>query len=353
MNLHELLSFGGFIILIIIFLIIDLGVFDKKAHVVSFKESLMWTIIWIVVSVLFFLVLRFFGNELHGPENMSELKELSIRYKHNLNFDGLSFQEAIKLYNHNLSIEYITGYLVEKSLSIDNIFVFILIFASFGIPEEHYKRVLTWGIIGAVLMRFIFIFVSSALIQKYAWILYIFGGFLVIAGLKMFFSKSDEKKDPSNNFIVKWLSKRFNITETLHGQDLIFREKGKVFLTPLFITLVVVELSDVIFAIDSIPAVFAVTKDPFVVFFSNIFAILGLRSMFFLLNNIIDKFRFLKVGLAVLLLFIGLKMLLIDWIEKSAINYETWHSLIIIFLILLVSVLASIMFPAKEEKNVQ
>lgn len=346
MNFHEILFFGSFILMIALFLVLDLGVFDRKAHVVGMRESLIWTLVWIGMAFVFFFFLRFFGHQLHGIANMEELKILSEKYKHGLNFDGLSFEESLQLYRNNLSIEYITGYLIEKSLSVDNIFVFILIFASFAIPQEHYKRVLFWGIIGALIMRFVFIFLSAALIQKYAWILYVFGGFLIFTGIKMFFSHNDDKKkDPSENPIVKWLSRNFNVTKELHGQRLIYRENHKTYFTPLFVCLVMIELSDVVFAVDSIPAIFAVTKDPYVVFFSNIFAILGLRSLFFLVNNIINMFRFLNVGLAVLLTFIGVKMLIHE--QLKSIGFETYHSLIIIFAILSISIIASILFPKK------
>ncbi|MDD4575525.1 MAG: TerC/Alx family metal homeostasis membrane protein [Bacteroidales bacterium] len=347
MNHNEILFFGGFILLVIIFLIIDLGIFDRKAHEVGIKESLIWTIIWIVSAFLFFVMLRFWGHELHGLETMEDIKMVSEKYKHGLELGGLSLNEALQLYRNTLSIEFITGYLIEKSLSIDNIFVFILIFASFGIPSKHYKRVLTWGIIGAVIMRFVFIFASAALIQKYDWVLYIFGGFLIFTGLKMFFTKHEKEKDPSKNMIVKWLSKHFNVTEKLHGQDFIYRDHHKTYITPLFICLIIIELSDVVFAVDSIPAIFAITKDPFIVFFSNIFAILGLRALFFLVSNILPMFRFLHLGLAVLLTFIGTKMLVHS--QLKALGFETYHSLIIIFLILTVSILASIIIPEKKE----
>ena len=349
MNHNELFFFGGFILLVIIFLVIDLGIFDRKAHVVGIRESVIWSTIWVATALLFFLFLRYWGDQLHGPETMEDLILLSGKYKHGLKLDGLSIDQGLQLYRNTLSIEFITGYLIEKSLSIDNIFVFILIFASFGIPPEHYKRVLTWGIIGAVVMRFVFIFASAALIQKYDWILYLFGAFLVFTGLKMFFTKHQKDKDPSQNAIVKWLSKKFNVTKTLHGQDLIYRENHKTYITPLFICLIMIELSDVIFAVDSIPAIFAVTKDPFIVFFSNIFAILGLRALFFLVSNIIPMFRFLHFGLAVLLTFIGVKMLVHSHLKEF--GFETYHSLIIIFLILLVSILASVFIPEKKVRS--
>ncbi len=348
MNQNELLFFGGFILLVILFLVIDLGIFDRKAHVVGIKESIVWSGIWIGTALLFFVFLKLWGHELHGPTSIEDLQLLSQKYKHGLKLDGLSLDQAMQVYRNSLSIEFLTGYLIEKSLSIDNIFVFILIFASFGIPSEHFKRVLTWGIIGAVVMRFIFIFASAALIQKYDWILYLFGAFLVFTGIKMFFTKHEKEKDPSENIIVKWLSKNFNVTKTLHGQDLIYRENHKTYITPLFICLIMIELSDVIFAVDSIPAIFAVTKDPFIVFFSNIFAILGLRALFFLVSNIIPMFRFLHFGLAVLLTFIGVKMLIHSQLKEF--GFETFHSLIIIFLILATSILASIFIREKKEK---
>lgn len=350
MNTSELIFFGAFTLLISLFLILDLGLFDKKSHIISFRESIIWTSVWVSLALIFFLFIRYFGYLIHGISSIEDIQNITAKYYEKVSISGLSLQEALELYQKNMSLEFITGYVIEYSLSIDNIFVIILVFASFGIPQQHFKRILFWGIIGAFIMRFIFIFLSAALIAKYAWILYVFGAFLLFTGIKMFIDRNQEQEvHPEKNPIVRWLSKRFPVTKELHGQKFMLKIDKKVHLTPLFICLIVIEFTDLIFAVDSVPAIFSVTKDPYIVFFSNIFAILGLRSLFFLVNNIMNMFRFLKIGLAVLLTFIGAKMLAHIWLEK--IGFDTIHSLIIIFSILAVSILASIFIPEKKPKH--
>ena len=270
-----------------------------------------------------------------------------MQHGHNLALDSaLGFEANMEMYRKTLTLEYLTGYLLEKALSIDNIFVMIMIFISFGIEEKYYHRVLFWGIIGAIVLRFIFIFASAALIQQFSWILAIFGGILVISGIKMFFEKNDEKIDTEKHPMVKFASKHFRLLPQGHGHDFFVRMDGKRYITPLFVVLLVIEFSDVIFAVDSIPAVFSVTQDPFIVFFSNIFAILGLRSLFFMLSNVMNMFWTLKYGLGVLLTFIGVKMLLHTFWH---IEIGTGMSLLIIAGILVLSILLSIIFPKKEK----
>ena len=348
MNLSEIIFFGSFTLLISLFLFIDLGIFDKKSHTISFRESIIWTTIWVCLALLFFVFIRYYGYLIHGITNMEDLQMVTAKYYEKISVDGMSFQEAISTYQRNMSLEFITGYVIEYSLSIDNIFVIILVFASFGIPQIHFKRILFWGIIGAFVMRFVFIFLSSALISRYGWILYVFGAFLLFTGVKMFLDRNKEQEvHPERNPIVKWLSKRFPVTKELHGQKFLVKLDNKTHLTPLFICLVVIEFTDLIFAVDSVPAIFSVTKDPYIVFFSNIFAILGLRSLFFLVNNIMNMFRYLKVGLALLLTFIGVKMLAHHWLEQW--GFETIHSLIIIFGIIATSIVASLLIPEKKK----
>ncbi len=348
MNISEIIFFGSFTLLICFFLFLDLGVFDKKSHNISFRESIIWTVVWVSLAMVFFVFIRNYGYLIHGINSMEDIKLITSKYYENISTTGLSYQEALSAYHKNMSIEFITGYVIEYSLSIDNIFVIILVFASFGIPQKHFKRILFWGIIGAFIMRFIFIFLSSALIARYGWILYVFGAFLLFTGVKMFLDRNKEQEvHPEKNPIVKWLSKRFPVTKELHGQKFLVKIDKKIHLTPLFICLVVIEFTDLIFAVDSVPAIFSVTKDPYIVFFSNIFAILGLRSLFFLVNNIMNMFRYLKVGLAVLLTFIGVKMLAHHWLEQW--GFETIHSLLVIFGILAVSILASVFIPVKKK----
>ena len=260
-------------------------------------------------------------------------------------------ENSIQLYDQNLGLEFLTGYIVEYALSVDNIFVMILIFTAFGVAPRNYHRVLFWGILGAIVMRFIFIFVGAALIEKFSWIMYIFGAFLVITGIKMFLEKDKEEKiDTQNHPVVKFANKYFKVHDNFVGNKFFVVVDGVKKMTPLFLVLLIIEATDLIFAVDSIPAIFSVTKDPYVVFFSNIFAIIGLRSMFFMLAGIVDKFRFLKVGLAVLLTFIGLKMIFHHQLDNW--GFTTTHSLLTILGILGLSILLSVIFPEnKKIKN--
>jgi tellurite resistance protein TerC len=284
---------------------------------------------------------------IHGIDNLGDLQDRIVKYKHPINIEGLTYPEAIVLYEKNLALEYLTGYIIEKSLSVDNIFVIILIFYAFGVEEKYYKRVLTWGILGAVVMRFIFIFTGAALVAKFDWILYLFGVFLVITGAKLFFGKHEEDKiDAEKHWVVRFASKYFNVYKGYVGQKFFVKMDGKWFITPLFIVLLVIEFSDVIFAVDSIPAIFAISKDPYIIFFSNIFAILGLRALFFLLVNVLNKFYYLKAGLSVLLIFIGLKMLVHE--PLTNIGFTTVHSLYVVLGILTLSIIISVLFPPKS-----
>lgn len=335
-------------IIILAVLLVDLVVIGRKSHTLPFREALYWTIAWVALSLSFYIGLRFFGHKLHDFQDIQSIQINIEKFRHAINIEGLSFTEAIKLYNHNLSLEYLTGYIIEYSLSVDNIFVIIMIFLSFNIPNRLYKKVLFWGILGAVVFRFIFIFIASALIQRFEWVLYIFGGFLVIIAFKMgweFVSgRESQKVDTEHHPVVVFLSKIFSIKKKDESDKFWVREKGKLFITPLFIVLMVIEFSDVIFAVDSVPAVFSVTRDPFIVFFSNIFAILGLRSLFFLVSDMVNRFRFLKLGLAFLLGFVGLKMLI-------HLPLSTNEALLVIISILGFFILLSVLFPRKPEIN--
>ena len=350
-NLHEFLVFFGFLFFIFLMLAVDLGVFNRKSHAMSFREALGWTMTWVFVSFLFYLLIRFFGDQLHGLTDIEGIKQNILKYHHPIKVDGMTFQQAINLYNRNLSLEYLTGYLIEYSLSVDNIFVIIMIFLSFNIQQRYYHRILFWGILGAIIMRFIFIFAASALIQRFEVIMYFFGALLIIVGVKMgkeFFStKNEELIDPNKHPLVRFISKIFPVTHEEKGHHFWVREKGKFYITPLLIVLIFVEFMDVVFAIDSVPAVFSVTRDPYIVFFSNIFAILGLRSLFFLVNDVMNRFRFLKLGLAFLLSYVGVKMILQQAID---LHISTKMSLGIIIGILAFFVILSMIFPDKEVK---
>ncbi len=346
---HEIVVFTGFLLFIILMLSLDLGIIHKKSHALTFREALLWTIFWVGLAIVFYLLIRFFGNEMHGIRNKADIQLLVNHYHHPINIINSDLPKAIEDYNRNLSLEYLTGYLIEYSLSVDNIFVIIMIFLSFNIEHRYYHRVLFWGILGAIVMRFLFIFVASALIERFEWILIVFGVILVYLGVKLgweFFSgKTAEKIDTHYHPVVKFISRFFSVTRDKTGQRFWIREKGKIFITPLLIVLIIIEFSDVLFAVDSVPAVFSVTRDPLIVFFSNISAVLGLRALFFLVMNVMNRFRFLKLGLACLLSFIGVKMVF-------QFNISTNHSLGIIIGILSLFVLLSMIFPDKKEDSV-
>lgn len=345
---NESIFFGSFLLFIILMLSIDLGVFNKKDKKVSMKEAAVMSFIWVSFAIGFYFILLSEGEVLHGITNFAQLQEVTTRHLHNITLIPDNYTESLARYKQNLALEFLTGYVIEYALSVDNIFVMVLIFSAFKVDERYYHRVLFWGIIGAVIMRFLFIFIGSTLISEFGWILYLFGAFLVYTGIMMFVNKDeDDTIDTENHKVVKLASRFFSVYPEYVGNKFFVRVNGKRMVTPLFIVLLIVEFTDLIFAVDSIPAIFAVTKDPYIVFFSNIFAILGLRSMFFLLINVIHKFHYLKTGLAFLLMFIGVKMLAHHWLKEW--GFTTQHSLFIILFILVVSVVTSLMFPQKKK----
>ncbi len=295
----------GFIVFVLAMLALDLGVFHRKAHVVSIKESLIWTAVWVVLALVF-------------------------------NAGVWHYAGAQK------ALEFFTGYLIEKSLSVDNIFVFALLFSYFAVPLKFQHRLLFWGILGALVMRAVMIGAGVALITKFAWIIYVFGAFLILTGIKMIV-KREEEIHPERNPVVKWFKKLMPVTPDYRGDKFFVRENGIRMATPLFVVLLLVEFTDLIFAVDSIPAIFAVTTDPFIVYTSNVFAILGLRSLYFALAGVMDKFHYLKVGLGVVLTFVGVKMLL----AHTAWKIDTLVSLGVIVLILTAAVVMSLLRPKK------
>ena len=345
---NEVIFFAGFIAVISLMLMLDLGVFSKTDHEVKFKEAAAWTFVWVALSMGFYFIIRTHGDLVHGVDNFSDLFHIAEKYAPHLNLIPGDFGQSLEIYRSNMATEYITGYLLEYALSIDNIFVIILIFNSFNVAPKYYKKVLFWGVLGAVLMRFVFIFLGSALIQQFSWIIYIFGLLLVYQGGKIFFEKDeDEAIDPGKHPVVRFASRYLPVFPRYVKEHFFVRTKtGKFYFTPIFVVVLIIEFTDLIFAVDSVPAVFAVTKDPYVVFFSNIFAIMGLRSMFFFLSNIVGLFRFLKYGLGVLLVFIGCKMLAHSYLDE--IGFKTVYSLYVILGILAVSVLASVLIPEKK-----
>ncbi|MFN4144909.1 MAG: TerC/Alx family metal homeostasis membrane protein [Runella sp.] len=351
---NEIIFFGGFTLFVVFVMLIDLGVFTKqKSHVVGFKEAGIWSAIWVTLSVAFYFFLKNFGYLVHDVSNMAQLQAVVNQYAKHLQLIPDDFAASLKIFQDNMALEYITGYLVEYSLSADNIFVFIMIFNSFGVHEKFYKKILIWGISGAVILRFIFIFVGAALLQRFEWIIYLFGGFLVYTGLKILFEKEgDDQIEPAKHPAVRFAAKYFNVYKR-NVIDHFFvynRRLQKWYITPIFVVVIVVAFTDLVFAVDSIPAIFSITKDPYIVFFSNVFAIMGLRSMFFFLSSIMDKFHYLKPGLGILLTYIGVKMLVHSYLHEW--GFKTVYSLYIIVGILGVAILASLLFPKKEAATV-
>lgn len=302
-------------------LVLDLGVFHRRPHTVSFKEATVWSVIWVLISLLFNL-----GLYIWVKQQFMDQPELAKR------FAG----------------EFLAGYVVEKSLAVDNIFVIAVIFSYFAIPSHLQHRVLFYGIIGAIVFRAIFIALGSWLMQ-YHWVMYLFGAFLILTGIKLFM-QPDESKSPGDNFLVKWVTKRFPATPELHGSKFFVKsDSGKWLVTPLFLALIVVEFTDIVFAVDSVPAIFAITKEPFIVFSSNMFAILGLRSMYFMLGGLMPMFTYLKYGLGLILIFVGLKM---AWLNDAfGGKFPISWSLAIIGSILVLSMVASIVFKPKKNET--
>lgn len=343
----EFLFIAGFIVFIGLMMAIDLGLFGKASKPVSLKQAAIMSGVWVTLAMAFYMLILNFGHLLHNVDSLAKLRDINQKHFHRLAIDNTNLPADLQVYRQTLGLEFLTGYVVEYALSVDNIFVMVLIFTAFGVAPKNYHTVLLWGIIGAIVMRFLFIFLGAALIERFHWILYLFGAFLVYTGISMFVNRNKEEKiDPENHKVVKFAARFFAVHPHFVGNKFFVKIEGKRMITPLFLVLLIIETTDLIFAVDSIPAIFSITKDPYIVFFSNIFAILGLRSMFFLLVNIIEKFHYLKVGLAALLAFIGLKMLTSHYAEQ--IGLTTANSLIIILSILATSIVASLVFPKKK-----
>ena len=345
----RILFFIAFMVFVIFMLALDLGVFHKKDHEIKIKEAAIWTGVWVTLAMLFGILLRFHAEWVHGIGGMDDLLAYAQKAGlQNLVQPSMEYAQALEAYRKEIFNQDLAGYFLEESLSIDNIFVMIMIFVSFGIDKKYYHRILFWGILGAIVLRFLFIFLLGAIIGKISWVLAIFGVILIYSGIKMFVKKGEEKIDTANHPAVKFASRFFPVTREVHGHDFFIRKDGRAFMTPLFLVLLVIEFSDIIFAVDSIPAVFSVTTDTFIVFFSNIFAIMGLRSLFFLLSNVTDMFWLLRYGLGVLLCFIGVKMIGHEFFH---LEISTQASLIVILGILVGSILFSLLFPQKRQST--
>jgi len=316
MNIGEPWMWVAFIVFVVAMLALDLFVFGgRKAHRVSVREATCWVVAWCALALAFAGLLRWYLNGEFGPE-IAQRKML----------------------------EFLTGYLIEQSLSIDNMFVFVMIFGYFAVPSELQRRVLLYGVLGAIVMRAAMIFAGVWLVSQFAWLLYVFGVFLIITGIKMLVF-AGQRPDLDKNPLLHWIRGHLRITNGLHGEHFFVLRDGRRWATPMFLVLVLIEASDLVFAIDSIPAIFAITTDPFIVFTSNIFAIMGLRALYFLLADMAERFHLLKYGLATVLVFIGAKMTLMPWLHLPV----EW-SLAVVGGIILTSVLLSLIMTRKEDR---
>jgi len=300
----------GFSLFILFMLSLDLGLFNRKAHAIKYREAAIWSIVWITLAIIFAGIVFWYQGT-------------------------------------DLGLKFLTGYVIELSLSVDNLFVFLLLFSFFKVPAKVQHRVLFWGVLGALVMRLTMIFIGAALINRFHWIIYVFGAFLVYTGIKMF-RQEDTDIQPEENPIVRALTRRIPITRHYEDEKFFTRVDGKRTGTLLLLVLMIVEVTDLVFAVDSIPAIFAITTNTFIVYTSNVFAILGLRSMYFLLAGVVEKFQYLRMGLAIVLTFIGAKMLL----EAFHIVIPVWVSLVAVATVLLASVVASILWPTHAEMDI-
>jgi tellurite resistance protein TerC len=308
---------AGFGVFVLLMLAVDMFLLGRNgAQKVSAKEALIWSLVWFVMAMLF-------GGLLWGWLDHSVGREIADAR----------------------AMEYLTGYLLEKTLAMDNIFVFVMIFSYFAVPLEYQKRVLVYGVLGAIVLRALMILLGAWLIAEFHWVLYVFGAFLLITGIKMFVF-ADHEPDLANNPLLKWVKKHLRVTSDYHGDKFWIMDKGVRWFTPMFLVLVLIEFSDVIFAMDSIPAIFAITDDPFIVFTSNIFAIMGLRALYFLLADMAERFHLLKFGLAVVLMFVGTKMLIVEWFKVPVAV-----SLAVVVAVIGTSILLSLLATRKQKQH--
>jgi tellurite resistance protein TerC len=322
---HYWWFYVGFTAFVLGMLALDLGVFHREAHVVGFKEALSWSAVWITLAMVF-------GYGLY--------QYALWKFPLDPRLAGLDHAALAK----QTGLEYLTGFVVEKSLSVDNVFVFVVVFSYFAVPAAYQHRVLFYGILGALFFRIIFISLGSVLMQ-FHWVIWLFGGFLILTGFKILFAP-EKPIDPEKNPVIRLLRRLMPVTPQLHGQKFLTKINGLWHATPLFVCLVFIEITDIVFAVDSVPAIFAITKEPLIVFTSNVFAILGLRALFFLLAGVMHKFRFLKYGLGLILVFVGLKMVWLN--EAFGGKFPITWSLGIIGALLALSIVASLVIPARK-----
>ena len=305
-----------FNVFVLVMLALDLGVFHRRKHVIAFREAIGWTMVWVALAGGFAVLIYYFGHILTGGHARP---------------------------NPELSLEFVTGYLIEESLSVDNLFVFLVIFRYFAVPRKHQHEVLFWGVVGALVMRGIFIVVGIKLLDAFSWVIHVFGAILIYSGVKLF-RQHDAEIDPGSNIVLRWFRKLFRVTKDYEEGKFFVARKGIRYATPLAVVLVMIETTDLLFATDSIPAVLAITREPFIVYTSNVFAILGLRSLYFVLAGMIEVFHLLHYGLSVILIFIGLKML-----ASHYVRIPIGVALGVVAGVLLVSVVLSLIIPKKAE----
>ncbi|MDT5157705.1 MAG: tellurite resistance protein TerC [Acidobacteriota bacterium] len=315
---YSIWAWAGFGIFILLMLTLDLGVLNRKAHTVRYREAAIWSVVWVMLA---------------------------------LGFAGIVFWRE----GRQTGLEFLTGYVIELSLSVDNLFIFLLIFSYFKVPSKYQHRVLFWGVLGALVMRMTMIALGATLVERFHWVLYVFGVFLIYTGFKML--RQDEgNANPEDNVIVRFVTRHIPVTRRYEGEKFFTQVDGRKMGTLLLLVLVIVEVSDLVFAVDSIPAIFGITTNPFIVYTSNVFAILGLRSLYFLLAGVVEKFHYLKVGLSVVLTFVGVKMLTEGYLmQRLGVSKETVIavSLVVVALLLLGSVAASLLWPVPPEQQVE
>jgi tellurite resistance protein TerC len=322
--------YAGFLMLVFVLLALDLGVFHRKAHAVSIREAAGWSVVWVTLALLFNVA--FYQYMLHHFPRDARLMAVP-------GFDP----QAVAA---RTALEFLAGYVVEYSLSVDNIFVFVVVMGYFAVPAAYQHRVLFFGILGALVFRAIFI-ALGALLLRFEWVVWLFGVFLLVTGARMMFGGEEGPVEPHERFVIRKFRQYVPVTGAFHGQSFFVREAGRLHATPLFIALLFLEMTDIVFAVDSVPAIFGLTKEPFVVFTSNIFAILGLRNLYFLLAGAVDKFHYLKYGLGIVLIFVGLKMTVLNWLFGG--HFPITWSLAIIVGTIAGSIAASLVFPKKQE----
>ncbi len=350
LGMTQFIFLGLFGLVLLLGMLWDLGVFNKSVHdEVTAKQALKHSAVWFSVGLLMTLAIYYFHDNLQSITSIQDIRDYAVKYKLRLNMSG-SYDAVLHEFSKTSAISYLSGFLLEYALSIDNLFVILLIFQSFRMSGENQKRILVWGVIDAIVLRFLFIYLGSAIVTKFEWVMYIFGVFLMYSGFKMLLSEDEEAIDTEKHPVVKFARRWFRVDSSNPDETRFFIKKDNLwYMTIPFIVLVIVDITDVVFAVDSVPAVFGVTRDPYIVFFSNIFAVMGLRSLYFLLGAGMEQFYSLKYGLSMILVYIGLKMLLEHYAQQM--GFTAIHNLLVIVGILGISIFWSIWFPKVHSES--